>query len=144
MARKLVVGAVLAVLAASPAFAGCEGSAQWLWSTSSDVVNRSTQALAAGRSDQARGLAETAVAHRLSPTDLRIASHNLCLLDIAGGASAAAYANCQTAQAGADRTALLCGETLSKARKVSGPDLSSAIAANIAAAGHRGTLAEAK
>ena len=124
MARKLVLGTVLAVLIAGPAFAACEGSAQWLWSANSDLVNRSTQALAAGHSSQAKNLAESALASRLPATDTLIASHNLCLLSIAGGATAATEANCQTARAGAATAALLCGETLSKARKVSGADVS--------------------
>ena len=140
MARKLVLGTVLAVLIAGPAFAACEGSAQWLWSANSDVVNRSTQALAAGRTSQAKNLAESALAQRLSAPDTRIAAHNLCLLSIAGGASAATDANCQAARAGAETAALLCGETVSKARKVSGADASAAIAGNIAAADRRGTL----
>ncbi len=144
MARKLVLGAVLAILTAGPAFAACEGSAQWLWSDTSDVINRSTQALAAGRAEQAKGLAESALAHRLPPADTRIASHNLCLVSVAGGGAANADANCQTARAGADRAALLCGATLSKARKVTGADVSAVIAGNIAAADRRGTLAEAK
>jgi hypothetical protein len=142
MARNLVLGTVLAVLIAGPAVAGCEGSAQWLWSANSDVINRSTQALAAGRASQAKSLAESALAHRLSPTDTRIASLNLCLLSVAGGASATTDANCQTARTGAENAALLCGETVSKARKVSGADVSAAIAGNIAAAGTRGTLAQ--
>ncbi len=142
MARKWVLGTVLAVLIAGPAFAGCEGSAQWLWSANSDVINRSTQALAAGRASQAKNLAESALAHRLSLADTRIAAHNLCLLSIASGASAATDANCQTARTGKETAALLCGETISKARKVSGADVTAAIAGNIAAADRRGTLAQ--
>jgi hypothetical protein len=65
-------------------------------------------------------------------------------VNVAGGAAPDSDANCQAARTGADRAALLCGATLSKARKVAGADVSAAIAGNIAAADRRGTLAEAK
>ena len=85
MARKLVLGTVRAVLIAGPAFAACEGSAQWLWSANSDLVNRSTQALAAGHSSQAKNLAESALASRLPATDTLIASSSISCARERGG-----------------------------------------------------------
>jgi hypothetical protein len=79
MKNNALAGLVMsaALLCTGQVWAGSQGQ-DWLWSRTSVVVNRSTEALASGHAARAQRFS-TVAAQTTSATDRMIALHNLCI-----------------------------------------------------------------
>lgn len=92
---------IIATLAMPAAHAETQGFTP-IWSDTSEMLNRSTQALAAGQTDQALRLAEETINSTLSYGDRLIAAHNLCVA-LVGQNAALAEPHCRAAMSAPSR-----------------------------------------
>jgi len=128
-------------LSAAPAWAG--ESHQWLWSETSALINRSTEALAGGHYKRAERFAVRARESAAHASDLTILLHNLCLARMSTRGSATASDDCAAAvqstarlTAEDNRLVLMRGRLLPASTAAEGEtfSLSEIVQANIARA----------
>ena len=95
---SVVLNAMIMTILATPAVHAETTGLNLIWSDTSKTVNRSTEALAAGRTDIAARMAEAAMAETLNYGDRLIAAHNLCVA-LAGRDARSVESHCRTALA---------------------------------------------
>ena len=106
------MNALIMTTLAMPAARAEDAGLNLIWSDASETLNRSTEALKAGRTDEAARLAEAAMSEALSYGDRLIASHNLCVA-LADRDTTAAEPHCRAAlDAPARMVVKPVGETL--------------------------------
>jgi len=112
LSSSVVLATLIMTTLATPAARAADSDLRLIWSDTSEALNLSTEALKAGRTDEAARLAEAAMTEALSYGDRLIASHNLCVA-LAERDTAAAEPHCRAAlDAPARMVVKPVGETL--------------------------------
>jgi hypothetical protein len=88
---SLVTACSFLTLSLAAATSGTQAAEmRWIWSSSSALVNQSTEALAEGRFPHAIRFANAALRSKTHPANHAIARHNLCIATLARDADKAA------------------------------------------------------
>ncbi len=96
LTSSLVINTLIMTTLAMPAAEAADTGLNLIWSDTSQTLNHSTEALQAGRTDEAARLAEAAMTETLSYGERLIADHNLCVA-LADRDTAAAEPHCRAA-----------------------------------------------